>query len=235
MPAETPAPVPEPPPAEPIRPVPAEPVEPRPGPEAPLSVRVGLASDLESLTVPCCEEVLAVAVESEPVAVSSALKVEPAAAGAQKGFFRLQAAALRDERQAQDLARRLAEETGQPAEATFDAGIDLYRIRVGHYPTREEAEAELRRLGAIGVIGGFVVNDGGGVSEPAIRLTQGAVSSTHPGRWLTISRADGAGIRVTGKRYRGRLLVYLNDRGLLNLINEVPVEDYLRGVVPSEM
>jgi stage II sporulation protein D len=31
------------------------------------------------------------------------------------------------------------------------------------------------------------------------------------------------------------VLVYLNDRGMLNLINEVTLEDYLRGVVPREM
>ncbi|HET9228633.1 MAG TPA: SpoIID/LytB domain-containing protein [Thermoanaerobaculia bacterium] len=232
-PVETPAPV-EPAPTPEPTPAPPEP-EPRPGPEAPLSIRVGLASDLETVTLPCCEEALAAAVETRQVPVSSTLRVEPAAGGARKGFFRLQIAALRDERQAQDLARRLAEETGQPGEATFDAGIDLYRVRVGHYATREEAERDLRRLGSIGVIGGFVVNDGGGVSEPAIRLTQGGISSVQPGRWLTVTRAEGDGIRVNGKRYRGRILIYLNDRGLLNLINDVPVEQYLRGVVPSEM
>ncbi|HEX5715533.1 MAG TPA: SpoIID/LytB domain-containing protein, partial [Thermoanaerobaculia bacterium] len=238
--AETPAPAPvEPTPAPaPAPPVPSEPeipLEPRPGPEAPLAIRVGLASDLETVTFPCCEDGLAAAVESQAVPVASTLRVEPAPAGARKGFFRLQVAALRDERQSQDLARRLAQETGQPAESTFDAGIDLYRVRVGHYATREEAERDLRRLGSIGVIGGFVVNDGGGVSEPAIRLIQGGSSSTYPGRWLSVSRTEGDGIRVSGKRYRGRILIYLNDRGLLNLINEVPVEQYLRGVVPSEM
>ena len=40
---------------------------------------------------------------------------------------------------------------------------------------------------------------------------------------------------LDGARYRGRLLLYLNDRGLLNVINEISVEDYLRGVVPREM
>jgi stage II sporulation protein D len=227
-PAPAPAPTPE--PAAPV-----EPGAPMPGPEAPLQVRVGLATDLESVSLPCCEEVLAATLESQAVPVTAALRVEPAAGGARQGFYRLQIAALRDERQSQDLARRLAEETGQPAEATFDAGIDLYRVRVGHYATREEAESDLRRLGGIGVIGGFVVNDGGGVSEPALRLTQGASSVTYPGRWLAVSRIDGEGIRANGKRYRGRILVYLNDRGLLNLINELPVEQYLRGVVPSEM
>jgi stage II sporulation protein D len=229
-----PTPTPEPTPEPPV----VEPSEPRPGPEAPLEVRVGLASDLESVTLPCCEEPLTAAVESQPLTVTGPLRIEPAAAGARQGFFRLQVAALRDERQSNDLARRLAEETGQPAEATFDAGIDLYRVRVGHYATREEAESDLRRLGSIGVIGAYIVNDGGGVSEPAIRIVQGAATATYPGRWVSVSRTDGEGvegIRANGKRYRGRILVYLNDRGLLNLINELPVDQYLRGVVPSEM
>ncbi|MES1241667.1 MAG: SpoIID/LytB domain-containing protein [Acidobacteriota bacterium] len=232
-PEPTPAPVPTPEPTP--APEPAEPIAPVPGPEAPLEVRVGLASDLEAVSLPCCEEQLAAAVEGQALAVTTALRIEPAASGARQGFFRLQVAALRDERQSADLAKRLTEETGQPAEATFDAGIDLYRVRVGHYATREEAERDLRRLGSIGVIGAYVVNDGGGVSEPAIRITQGGATTTYPGRWVSVSRTDGEGIRANSKRYRGRILVYLNDRGLLNLINELPVDQYLRGVVPSEM
>jgi stage II sporulation protein D len=228
-----PAPAPE--PERPAVPEPSEPTALGPGPEAPLQVRVGLASDLESVTLPCCEEPLAAAVESQPLTVTGALRIEPAAAGARQGFYRLQVAALRDERQSGDLAKRLADETGQPAEATFDAGIDLYRVRVGHYATREEAERDLRRLGSIGVIGAFVVDDGGGVSEPAVRIVQGGASTTYAGRWVSVSRTEGEGIRASGKRYRGRILVYLNDRGLLNLINELPVDQYLRGVVPSEM
>ncbi len=35
--------------------------------------------------------------------------------------------------------------------------------------------------------------------------------------------------------YRGSLLISSTDRGRLNVINELPLEDYLRGVVPREM
>lgn len=41
-------------------------------------------------------------------------------------------------------------------------------------------------------------------------------------------------ITVAGKRYRGELEFRLDDAGL-TVINELPVEDYLRGVVPCEM
>lgn len=239
-PAPAPAPQPETPAPQPEAPAPRpeprqEPQPPTVGPVEPLLIKVGLASDLESLTIPCCEEPLAAAVEGQEISVHGPLRIEPAAAGAEKGFYRLQVAALRDERQAQELARRLEQETGQPGEASFDADIDLYRVRVGHYPTREAAERDLRRLGSIGVTGAFVVSSGASVSNPALRISQGAFVATHPGRWLAVSPAGGVSTRVQGKRYRGRILVYLNDRGMLNLINELPVEDYLRGVVPSEM
>ena len=37
----------------------------------PLLVKVGLASDLDAVTFPCCEEPLQVAVETQEVAVGS--------------------------------------------------------------------------------------------------------------------------------------------------------------------
>ena len=231
-PAPQPAPAPQ--PVTPKEPVTLEPEVPASEKE-PLLVKVGLASDLDSVTFPCCEEALEVSLEDQALPVSTSLKVEPAAATAQKGYYRLQVAALRDERQAQNLARRLERDSGQPGEAYFDAGIDLYRVRVGRYATREAAEADLRRLGAIGVTGAFVVNEGGGVTEPALRVILGQSSTVYPGRWLSVSPVGNPSVRVRSKRYRGRVLVYLNDRGALNLINELPVEDYLRGVVPSEM
>jgi len=234
-PAEPTQPAPQPVPAEPKEPVPPEAEPEVPSQGEPLLVKVGLASDLDAVTFPCCEEALEVAVEGQAVSVAAALKVEPAAGAAQQGYYRLQVAALRDEQQAQNLARRLERDSGQPGEAYFDAGIDLYRVRIGHYPTREAAEADLRRLAAIGVTGAFVVNEGAGVTAPALRLEQGQSSTVYPGRWLSVAPVGNTSVRVRGKRYRGRMLVYLNDRGALNLINELPVEEYLRGVVPSEM
>ncbi|HEY3569270.1 MAG TPA: SpoIID/LytB domain-containing protein [Thermoanaerobaculia bacterium] len=228
-------PKPKPPQVTPREPMPEQPATPPQPVTEPLLVKVGLASDLESVTFPCCEETLDVAVENQAVPVSSSLKVEPAAATAQQGYYRLQVAALRDEKQAQDLAKQLEKISGQPGEAFFDAGIDLYRVRIGHYPTREAAEADMRRLGANGVTGAFIVNEGAAVSAPALRITEGATAAVYNGRWLSVAPVGEPGVRVKGKRYRGRILVFLNDRGSLNLINELPVEDYLRGVVPSEM
>lgn len=226
-----------------VAPAPAEPAAPppplAPGPAAPLMIKVGLASDLPAISFPCCDggEVTA-ATNERTVAVLSPLKVEPAAGSAQAGYYRLQVAALRDEHQAQGLADQLARETGQPADAHFDAGMDLYRVRLGRYGTRPDAEAAAKQLSTLGVTGGWVVSEGAQVSAPALRVTQGGRVETLPGRWLALSTdggSGGSGIVAQGHRYRGRILIYLNDRGSLNLIDELPLEEYLRGVVPSEM
>ena len=42
-------------------------------------------------------------------------------------------------------------------------------------------------------------------------------------------------VRLNGKAYRGKLEVFVNARGTLTVVNVVPLEDYLLGVVPSEL
>src|SRR5262249_44362367 len=42
-------------------------------------------------------------------------------------------------------------------------------------------------------------------------------------------------ITIDDKPYRSGARVFINSRGLFNVINEVNLEDYLRGVVPGEL
>ncbi|MGD9589287.1 MAG: SpoIID/LytB domain-containing protein [Pyrinomonadaceae bacterium] len=42
-------------------------------------------------------------------------------------------------------------------------------------------------------------------------------------------------VRYNGKAYRGRIEVFVNARGTLNVVNVVPLEEYLLGVVPAEL
>ncbi len=42
-------------------------------------------------------------------------------------------------------------------------------------------------------------------------------------------------VRLNGKAYRGRIEVFVNAKGSLTVVNVVPLEDYLLGVVPSEL
>ena len=218
---------------EPVPEVPAEPVEQLP--VMPARVRVGLASDLPQVTLPCCDSGVTAQLAERSLALVAPIEVRPAAGAAHAGFYRLQVAALKDQRQAEALAQQLASQLDQPADARFDAAIDLYRVRVGRYASRDAANAAKEQLALEGLTGAWVASEGGGLSEAGLRVTQGKESYLLPGRWLTLSSDGGGGVRFQGQRYRGSLRVYLNDRGTLNLINELSVEDYLRGVVPKEM
>jgi peptidoglycan hydrolase-like amidase len=42
-------------------------------------------------------------------------------------------------------------------------------------------------------------------------------------------------LRVGGKEYRGEMQLILNARGRINVVNALPLEQYLRGVVPMEL
>lgn len=42
-------------------------------------------------------------------------------------------------------------------------------------------------------------------------------------------------VKLNGKAYRGKIEVFVNSRGTLTVVNVVPLEDYLLGVVPNEL
>ena len=223
-------------PAEPLTPLPAPTVPPPPVQrQVPLTVRVGLYTDLGEVRFDCCAVDLQASAGDAVVAVHHPLVVEPDAGTTRPGVFRLQVAALHDGEQAAALATRLQRDSGLPAEALLDAESGLFRVRVGRFATRAEAERARRPLATLGVADSWVVAEGGGVGDPALVLRQGRERRRIPGRWLSVVAIDGSPVPLGDRRFRGRVLVYLNDRGTLNVIDETLLEDYLRGVVPREM
>lgn len=206
--------------------------------EGEILLKVGLATDLEQVELPCCLEPLYLATAERRFRVRGALVVRADAETLRRGVYRLQVAALEDEVQAAELATRLEADSGYPANAHFDAGVGLYRVRVGAFPHREAAESARRRLAVFGVTSAWVVSEGGRLAADAgFRLDplSSEASAVHvAGRWLAVSQ-PGETVRFGGRQYRGRLLLFLNDRGRVNVINQLPLEDYLRSVVPSEM
>ncbi len=235
-----PPPAPAPPPPAPPPPVPREPLPepappPPPVPTGPLIVRIGLASDLAAVDLPCCDPRLAVTLGEASLPLSAATRVEPGGTLAQRAVYRLQVAALKDERQAQGIADYLNEATGETADSVFDAGTDLYRVRVGRFDSREEVETLRGRLAGLGVVDGWVASEGGRIEDPQVALVRGGERRAVAGRWLEMTAPEDVGIPFQGSRYRGKLLFFLNERGRLNVINEIELEEYLRGVVPKEM
>ena len=224
-------------PTEPEPPAPQPPAaEPEPPPPAlPERVRIGLLTDLESVTIPCCRGTAMAAFANGARPVGSAVTVRPAAAASELPVWRLQVAALREPEEAEGLASRLAALAAAPADARFDAGSGLYRVRVGRWVRREDAEQGGRALQRRGLDAFWVVSEGNGPIDPALEVTADGTRSRIPGRRFELAAAAGGTLELEGRRFRGSLVVFLNDRGRLNVINELPLEDYLRGVVPREL
>jgi len=216
-------------------PAPSRSVAPQRLPTLPATVRVGLETDLDAVTLPCCDGEVVAEAGGERIALVSPVTVRPAARAVSPTVWRLQAAALRDDGPARELARRLRDLTRERTQVQFDARAGLYRVRVGGWASREEAETAARRLRTQGLESSWVVSEGGGVTDPALDLTQGGRVRRIPGRRFVVRAPTGGGLRVEGHRYRGAIEVFLNDRGRLNLVNELPLEEYLRGVVPREL
>ncbi|MDX1643829.1 MAG: SpoIID/LytB domain-containing protein [Thermoanaerobaculia bacterium] len=203
-------------------------------PRVPRLLKVGMATDRSRVELPCCQGQLIVQAGSRALGVETALVVEPAAEITTAATYRVQVAALKDERQAQRLADSLRERLGEPSESVFDAGIDLYRVRVGRFDDRAEAERVERELKHDG-LDAWIVSERAALGESGFRVRHGGAESYLDGRWLSIRRSGAVGIAIDSGRYRGRILLFLNDRGLINVINELTLEEYLRGVVPREM
>jgi len=210
------------------------PAEPLASLYVPDLVRVGLATDLERVSLPCCGSDLRAQAGTTQVALVEPFVIEPATSGG-RGLYRLQVAALKDEGQARGLAQRLANQRNAPTDVVFDAATDLYRVRFGRFATRQEADEKGRALATTGLAGAFVVSEPSATVSEGLRVTQGSDSWRVRGRWVAVWSRSEAGVRLREGHYRGRILVYLNDRGSLNLVNELTLEDYLRGVVPKEM
>ena len=211
-------------------------------PVLPEGLLVGLASDRVAVKIDCCGEPVrlfnqAVQHELESTAVISAWSSDGSGKAAPSLFF-LQAAALKDQQQATALAARLGEALGTQASAVFDAQTDLYKVRVGPTRDRQSAEQLKPRLEQLGYRDPWIVREANAASSvgfvAAVNVDEEARTVRFEGRHLLVESPSST-VRFGGVTYRGRLLLFVNDRAQINVINAVDFEDYLRGVVPKEL
>ena len=118
----------------------------------------------------------------------------------------------------------------------FVPAANCYRLRVGRFATREAALAAqplLRTQLLLGSNNGlpFAVTIFEGVTMYRATLGGTSVDSPNP---LRVVPLDG-NVTIEGHPYRGVGEVHLNSQGTLAGINELPIEEYLLGVVPKEL
>lgn len=108
-----------------------------------------------------------------------------------------------------------------PVEARVTPDFETVHVRISSQDRRTEV-----RIG------------GTALGVQVFRLEGGQVSSSAGGHAPSITavpRPDGEGLELAGRLYRGELLIEPHRAGGLRVTNVVPLEDYVAGVVPSEL
>lgn len=204
--------------------------------------RVGLKSDLPELSYGAAGEPWIVVSAGRAELVRGPIVFRPEPVSAVGGRFTVQAAAFSQEEPARRLLAKLSADFGTTGSVAFSAERGVYRVLLGSFATREEADALAGRVRSAGQQA--MVADGAIRSAApaggAITLTSGdGVAARLASPIEIFPPSEGAGVpasvAVDAKNYRGSLLVLTNPRGTLNLVNRVDLDEYLYGVVPAEM
>jgi stage II sporulation protein D len=103
-------------------------------------------------------------------------------------------------------------------------------VMVGSTGAFTVTERGTNRVLASGSNAAAIVTRAGGGAGYLVRLGNVTAESANP-----VRVASAAGVTINGQRYRGSAEVGVNSLGTLAGINEVPVEQYLYGVVPREL
>jgi len=154
-------------------------------------------------------------------------------------IYRVQVASFASKEQAE--AKKADLETVLPGEkivVVYNADRRSWRVRVGEFLAREDASALVQRLSEEGFNELWIADEGRTVGgRLRIRLVDDRWRNflTSYDRVLVQPARPGALLRVDQNLYRGTLEARVSKAGNLQIINEVDMEDYLRGVVPNEM
>ena len=213
----------------PVATVPKTIVEPR--------IRVGLLSDQASVTFPRIDGGYLIVTDSGASTLRRGFTVS-APLGESATRYAVQAAAISDKTSVDALVTRLRTDTSQRVDAIFDPAGGLYRILAGDFPDQQSAQPLRTQL----VSGGYG-KDMMVVRRPTDQqferrhqiVDDEGEKSSLPGESILVMPATGETITIDGKPYRTAARLFINSRGMLNIINELNLEDYLRGVVPAEM
>jgi stage II sporulation protein D len=193
---------------------------------------VAVATERASFALPAGDWLLRTpgSVESRrgPLSLASS-----AGAGVPAAVFLVQAGSFTTREAAEAERERLARELGAAPDVVESQG--RFALRLGPPSDRKSAEAFLAHVRSAAVPDAFLV----GAEPPTSTTARVVVTENGAARELEspveIASRDGSPLPVFDAAYRGHLLVRATGRGTLHVIDRVAVEDYLRGVVPSEM
>src|SRR5690242_10415351 len=232
------------------------------GPEP--TIRVALTTDARSATISTTGHLMnasgggtsSLALDTSRVRVDPRL-LSPLPAASDDGGFRVTVGGAASREEAEANEKDIQKITEHDAHAVFDTETKTWGMFVGGKLSHEEAEELQARLEAAGLdstIDGqptvapkpTTTSNGSPVRLTAARpslpsrevvassVTGKIFSSSAPVSFATDDEKN-APVRYNERPYRGRIEVFTNLRGSLTVVNELGLEDYVRGVVANEL
>ena len=232
------------------------------GPEP--RIRVALSTDARSAVISTSGHLMnasgggttLAALDTSRVRVDPRL-LSPMAAQPDDGGFRVLAGGAATREEAEENEKEIQKITGEDAHAAFDTETKTWGMFVGGKLSREEAEELRARLETAGIDATVegqqtqtVTQKQSPANTSAVRLTarpalplREVVASSATGRIFSSSAPvsfasddeKNAPVRFNDRPYRGRIEVFTNLRGTLTVVNDLGLEDYVRGVVANEL
>jgi stage II sporulation protein D len=210
-------------------------------------IRIALTTNADFATVTCegpmtcstgepSDDVLPITAGKATVQLEVGSRLAP---GSGSERYRVEVASFRSREAATAAVVRLREQVAGPVTTRYDAREQAYVVVVGDCAAPEDAEALMVSVVNAGFRRPVITRDAApGASLPRLGVTAEGGSSLLRGAQrctFTALEEERAPLRFSGQSYRGRIEVFLNRRGRLTVVNVVPLEAYLRGVVPNEL
>ncbi len=152
--------------------------------------------------------------------------------------FRVQVGSFKNPDSAEELADKLRETFAQPVVTRANPDSGAHQVRIGSFQTREEAKSfSSGPLARAGYRDTMIVRETGPAENGSLRLAlrgRDFLRLSSAG-FLFLPAKDSSVLHVDGKAYRGQLDIILNKNGLITVVNQLGVEEYLPGVIPAEM
>jgi stage II sporulation protein D len=152
--------------------------------------------------------------------------------------YKVQVASLKKREPAEALAEKLDEAFSLPVTVRENTESGTHQVRIGAFRTREEARSFASgRLARAGYRDTIIVREEAPAESGKLRLALRGkdllrVSSAG---FLLLPGRDASFLQIDGKAYRGQMDIILNRNGLITVVNQLGVEEYLLGVIPAEM
>ena len=232
------------------------------GPEP--KIRVALTTEARSATISSTGHLMnasgsgstLVALDTSRVRVDPRL-LSPLPAANDDAAFRVMVGGAATREEAEENEKEIQKITNLDAHAAYDTETKTWGMFVGGKLSREEAEELRARLETAGIDGTVEGPPPAAVAQKQVASNDNPVRLTSrpalPSREVVASSVKGkmfsssapvsfasddeqnAPVRYNDRPYRGRIEVFTNTHGSLTVVNELGLEDYVRGVVANEL